>query len=358
MKDFREQEYVAHTKCITESERYAAKGTFVGKPERNKGAQKQELWTEVLEELATRNTFDNQTRSVLEKIAAQPNVPRKKPKFVNFLKSSMRFDIRRAEAIWKIIEDGLEEFKKRAASKQETNGATAGRKESTDVNGESKENVTNGSTEDEISENTSDNNNLKNGNDVNASQSVVFSNALNREGIAKETRKLLKKIQKSENLPKDLTKKKKFIKFLQNDFNLDDERTQEIWQLISETTINGIENGDSVTNGTSRKRKNAEPTENGNNEKVQKLENGNAPAAAEESDFDWEKNITSLFNKLNENNELNLETLKSKVIKKYMKHISGNDDDVTKYEKKFNKQLKKVNSLIKEDGVVKRREQV
>lgn len=359
MKDFREQEYVAHIKCFSEAERYAAKGTFVGKPDKNKGAQKQELWSEVLDELATRKTFDNSTRSILERIAAQPNVPRKKPKFVNFLKSGMRFDGKRAESIWKIIEDGLDEFKKRTLSKQETNCTTAGRQKQTAVNGESEKNA-NGSTEMEASENKSDNNDSKNGNDVNQTMSAIFAKALNREDIVMETRKLLKKIQKHDNLPEDLTKKKKFLNFLQNDFNLDDERAKEIWNLLLSETSNGQDAENHTTNGTSKKRKNSESIETETNQKVQKLENGTNTTTVKETEFNWEKNIIRLFNKLNKkNNEVSLETLKSKVIKKYMKHISGNDDDdVTKFEKKFNKQLKKVNSLIKEDDTVKLREQV
>lgn len=36
LKDFKENEYEAHTKCVTEDERYSAKG-YVPKPSANKG---------------------------------------------------------------------------------------------------------------------------------------------------------------------------------------------------------------------------------------------------------------------------------------------------------------------------------
>lgn len=337
---------MAHTKCVTEAERYAAKGSFVGKPERNKGAQKQELWTEVLEELATRRTFDSQTRSVLERIAAQPNVPRKKPKFINFIKNTMHFNDSKAAGIWKIIEDGLAELNKRTQKPAATNG-------------ESRENG-NGAADAGPAQNGSDDKS-KNGNDGKPDLSAVFAHAISREGIVKETRKLLKKVQKSDKLPPVLTGKK-VIKFLLSEFGLDKDRADQIWKLLAESLNEVAANGAAATNGASRKRKNSASGEAEAEPKVRKTEDGEPNGT--EKEFDWQKNISRIFDKMSQNNELNLETLKSKVMKKYAKHGSGNGDgdgagdDVTKCEKKFNKQLKKVNSLIKEDGVVRLREQV
>lgn len=111
LKDFRGDEFKAHTKCITEDEKYSAKG-FVAKPERNKGAQKQESWTEIIQnQLTQRKDLDSHTRSILERVSNQTNVPRKKDRFINFVKNSMRISPNSALAIWSIVEKALEEFK-------------------------------------------------------------------------------------------------------------------------------------------------------------------------------------------------------------------------------------------------------
>jgi cell growth-regulating nucleolar protein len=44
-KDFKNEEYKSHVKCLTESERYESKSTFVAKS--NKGDIKQSLWMDV-----------------------------------------------------------------------------------------------------------------------------------------------------------------------------------------------------------------------------------------------------------------------------------------------------------------------
>lgn len=110
LKDFSGEEFREHTKCISESEKYSAKG-FVAKPDRNKGAQKQEAWTEIIQmHLAHRSDLDDYTRSSLERIAQQTNVPRKKAKFVNFLGNCMRMSPNNAQKMWSVVEKALEEF--------------------------------------------------------------------------------------------------------------------------------------------------------------------------------------------------------------------------------------------------------
>jgi len=110
LKDFRADEFKAHTKCISEEEKYSAKG-FVAKPNKNKGAQKQESWTEILQNLINKPGIDSQTKQIIEKIAGQTNVPRKKPKFINFIKNSLRISFDNANKVWTIVEEALEEFK-------------------------------------------------------------------------------------------------------------------------------------------------------------------------------------------------------------------------------------------------------
>ncbi|XP_037034665.1 cell growth-regulating nucleolar protein [Bradysia coprophila] len=118
LKDFKGDEFKEHTKCITEEEKYSAKG-FVAKPNKNKGEKKQESWTETLQSLLTKPGVDPQVRYIVEKIAAQTNVPRKKPKFINFVKNSLKISMDNANKVWNVVEEALEEFKQIAeANKQ------------------------------------------------------------------------------------------------------------------------------------------------------------------------------------------------------------------------------------------------
>lgn len=104
-KDFKNAEYKAHIKCITESEKYESKSTYVSKP--NKGELKQNAWFDkVIQAVAT---FRGSARSkqVLEKLTDFPNVPRKKVKFFNFMRNSFRsYGVSDAqlEEIWSVIE--------------------------------------------------------------------------------------------------------------------------------------------------------------------------------------------------------------------------------------------------------------
>lgn len=358
---------------MTEAERYAAKGQYVSKPDKNKGAQKQEIWTECLEELASRTNLDRTLRDILQKIAEQSNVPRKKPKFINFLKSSMRFNVQRAEQVWKVIEEGLEEFKKRAAPPPRPNATNA---KSVD------ETKTIGNESSASADAAADKSNGAKPLPANDSSQVVdpittkqladvFSYALQQPDSDKATRKILKKLQKCTDVPLNVQnpKCKKFTAYVRTKFDLDAETADQVWTIVSgaasvikeESIVNGA-NGVTTTNGNAKKRKttadgedDATPTPS----KKSKSENGDAMEGTNGHDdatvFDWEKNILRIFTKNSAENALELATLQTKVIKRYAKHIGAECDDgaTAQYVKKVKKQLKKIDGLIIENGVVK-----
>lgn len=88
-KEFWGDEYQQHIKCITEDEKYGGKN-YKPKPGANKGELKQELWTQQVQE-AINNTKGNlKLRGLLENLKDYPNIPRKKPKFENFVRNSLR----------------------------------------------------------------------------------------------------------------------------------------------------------------------------------------------------------------------------------------------------------------------------
>lgn len=118
MKDFKGDEFKEHTKCISEEEKYSAKG-FVAKPNKDKGARKQESWTETLQNLMNKPGLDPQIKRIVERIAAQTNVPRKKPKFINFVKNSMKISLDNANKVWNVVEEALDEFKQIAEANRQ-----------------------------------------------------------------------------------------------------------------------------------------------------------------------------------------------------------------------------------------------
>jgi len=106
-KDFRNEEYVAHTKCITEEERYAAKGSLPSQGVVKKGEVKQQSWTDLVQSIVenTTNATGGQ-RKVFEIMSNSSNVPRKRNKFINFIRSSTgnKVNIRDVESVWDLIE--------------------------------------------------------------------------------------------------------------------------------------------------------------------------------------------------------------------------------------------------------------
>ncbi|KAJ8927567.1 hypothetical protein NQ314_019950 [Rhamnusium bicolor] len=76
-KDFRGEEYVSHVKCLTEDERYAAKGTYVNGNVK-KGEVKQESWVEMIKTILNQETnIEPPCRKLLNIISTYNNIPRK-----------------------------------------------------------------------------------------------------------------------------------------------------------------------------------------------------------------------------------------------------------------------------------------
>ncbi|CAF0964512.1 unnamed protein product [Brachionus calyciflorus] len=103
-KDFKNDEYKSHVKCLTESERYESKN-FVAK--QNKGDVKQNAWFEKVLKAVESFRGSPKAKSLLEKLQDYPNVPRKKAKFFNFVRNSFRsYNVSdsQLEEIWGVIE--------------------------------------------------------------------------------------------------------------------------------------------------------------------------------------------------------------------------------------------------------------
>lgn len=109
-KDFPGDSYMQHTKCITEDEKYSAKG-WQPKASANKGEKKQLEWIANLQALMSEKSDANlspDVRQLLDTIVQHENIPRKKAKFCNFVKNIVR-GIRPSviDETWDIFEQAL-----------------------------------------------------------------------------------------------------------------------------------------------------------------------------------------------------------------------------------------------------------
>lgn len=97
------KDYESHIKCITEEQRYSGKG-FVAKEK--KGELKQNIWVEMVQSvLDEQKNAPKNVIKIIETVSKHTNTPRKKPKFINFVKNvcGNRTNPKEIEAAWDLI---------------------------------------------------------------------------------------------------------------------------------------------------------------------------------------------------------------------------------------------------------------
>jgi hypothetical protein len=102
---FEGDDFLGHTTCVTEAERYQGH-LYVHKE--NKGEVKQQAWMGNVQEKLDRAgpAISGAVRSYMQRLLAYDNVPRKRAKFINFAKNSLNLKADRdgiAEKLWDII---------------------------------------------------------------------------------------------------------------------------------------------------------------------------------------------------------------------------------------------------------------
>jgi len=116
MKDFGMKDYGSHTSCVTEAQRYGGEG-WVAPSNFNKGEKKQQAWVDTVNNTLKKNAgrMSPPSRNLLQALAKHDNIPRKKAKFMNFVKNiaKSRFDLGTVEELWNLLE---EEWKAQAAA--------------------------------------------------------------------------------------------------------------------------------------------------------------------------------------------------------------------------------------------------
>lgn len=102
-KDFWGDDYKEHVKCVSEDQKYGGKG-FEAKT--NKGDAKQQEWIQKIHEVMKKPNITPKVRNILEQMRAFDNIPRKKVKFQNWIKNSLRIhDSTLQDQVWDVFSE-------------------------------------------------------------------------------------------------------------------------------------------------------------------------------------------------------------------------------------------------------------
>ncbi|XP_061109304.1 cell growth-regulating nucleolar protein [Conger conger] len=86
-KDFWGDDYKNHLKCISEDQKYGGKGY---EAKSNKGDVKQQQWIQRIHDAMNKPGISPKLKDVLSQVSSYDNVPRKKAKFQNWMKNSLK----------------------------------------------------------------------------------------------------------------------------------------------------------------------------------------------------------------------------------------------------------------------------
>lgn len=315
----RGQEYVAHTKCITEAQRYGGKD-FVAKPGKNKGERKQQDWIQVVQSvIETSENLSGAEKNILNILSNHENVPRKKAKFINFIKSVLagRVNMAVVESVWGRMEQAL----KKAADDKTAQGNTNGGSEPV-------ESIQTDIVENENNENLSkeyekaDSGNKQNGE----------SKAIEQNGVQKAKK----------------SKKRKTDQVLDAQDQIIPSESESRSRLDNDSTrLTEIQ-----PNGTACGKRTKKPKLDDDSTVTDECQNNgkNTTDISETSisKFDWVDTVLSI---VKTKEEISLKKLRKKVLARY--RSSGKSTTEEKAVAKFDKKINKMTQIVVNDGKVK-----
>ncbi|XP_010001409.1 PREDICTED: cell growth-regulating nucleolar protein [Chaetura pelagica] len=137
-KDFWGDDYKEHVKCLSEDQKYGGKD-FEAKT--NKGDAKQQEWIQKIHEVMKKPNISPKVRNVLEQMRVFDNIPRKKVKFQNWMKNSLKIsDSTLQDQVWNIFSEATrnissEKEQGKPQQKQEGKSAETGEETMAEDNG-------------------------------------------------------------------------------------------------------------------------------------------------------------------------------------------------------------------------------
>ncbi|XP_070759276.1 cell growth-regulating nucleolar protein [Enoplosus armatus] len=100
-KDFWGDDYKNHNKCISEDQKYGGKGY---EAKANKGDVKQQQWIQRVQEAMNKPGVSAKLKNVLQQVSSYDNVPRKKAKFQNWMRNSLKIaNTSLHDEVWDIL---------------------------------------------------------------------------------------------------------------------------------------------------------------------------------------------------------------------------------------------------------------
>lgn len=102
-KEFWGNDYASHTSCVSENEKYGGIN-YIAKE--NRGQKRQEEWVTLLKDkVASTKGINPQLKNLFDRLLQYNNIPRKKGKFLNFLKNSKLGNEALAAEAWTYFEE-------------------------------------------------------------------------------------------------------------------------------------------------------------------------------------------------------------------------------------------------------------
>ncbi|XP_023347449.1 cell growth-regulating nucleolar protein [Eurytemora carolleeae] len=298
LKDFYGDEYKAHNQCMTEDQRYSKEGRNGYDPTiGSKGEMKQLAWIGKLRGLleSTEN-IDKDVRGIVDTILNHENVPRKRPKFVNFVKNIMRnkASVTSIDKTWDLFSQALkpsaeEETKmenSQTESKMEVEETKPGKKEKKKKKKKDADEDPTPTPEPELVE---------------------------ESRKSKKKKKKEKHLEEPEPTPQPKSKKKKES----NKENTEDQKDQV--EEENKTNKRKLDESMEVDEPSSKKTK-----------------------------FDWDETISSLLSK---GEEIKLNKLKKKCVSEFFAQHEGTHKTAEEVGAKFDKKIKKKKYRILKDKV-------
>ncbi|XP_026162986.1 cell growth-regulating nucleolar protein [Mastacembelus armatus] len=100
-KDFWGDDYKNHNRCISEDQKYGGK-SYEAKA--NKGDVKQQQWIQKINEAMSKPGVSAKLKDVLRQVSSYDNVPRKKAKFQNWIRNSLKIaNTSLQDEVWDIL---------------------------------------------------------------------------------------------------------------------------------------------------------------------------------------------------------------------------------------------------------------
>ncbi|NXL87534.1 LYAR protein, partial [Alectura lathami] len=137
-KDFWGDDYKDHVKCVSEDQKYGGKD-FEAKT--NKGDAKQQEWIQKIHEVMKKPNINPKVRNILEQMRVFGNIPRKKVKFQNWMKNSLRItDSTLQDQVWDIFSEATKDVSEltehnKPQQKEQVQSAESGEKTVAEENG-------------------------------------------------------------------------------------------------------------------------------------------------------------------------------------------------------------------------------